>query len=81
MYQAVVKTPWYDIQGRKYIGLEFQGTTKQVKVPFRYNRVMCRVSGLTPIQDLLEGTIVNCDIERKLWNGETFWVLRSITTN
>ena len=79
MYQAIVKTPWYDIQGRKYINLEFDRTIKQVKVPFRYNRVMCHVNGLTPIQDMPEGTMVECDIERKTWDGETFWVLRSVT--
>ena len=80
MYRAIIKRSWYDIQGRKYLNLEFGGTTKQVKVPFRYNRVMCRVSGLTPVQDMPEGLEVDCDIEIKHWDGESYWVLRSIET-
>jgi len=80
MYRAIIKRSWYDIQGRKYVNLEFEGTTKQVKVPFRYNRVMCRVSGLTPIQDMPEGLEVDCDIEIKRWDGESYWVLRTIET-
>jgi len=80
MYRAIIRRAWYDIQGRKYVNLEFEGTTKQVKVPFRYNRVMCRVNGLTPIQDMPEGLEVDCDIEIKRWDGESYWVLRTIET-
>jgi hypothetical protein len=80
LYQATVKRAWYDIQGRKYLNLEFDGTTKQVKVPFRYGRVMCRVNGLTPIQDMPEGSVLECVIERKSWDGETFWILHSVTS-
>lgn len=79
--RAIIKTPWYDIQGRKYINLEIEGVTKQVKVPFRYNRVMCQVDGFVPIQDMKEGTVVDCVVDTKTWNGETFWVLRSITVS
>jgi len=80
MYRAIIKRAWYDIHGRKYVNMEFEGTTKQVKVPFRYNRVMCRVSGFTPIQDMPEGLEVDCDIEIKHWDGESYWVLRAIET-
>lgn len=79
LYEATVKRAWYDIQGRKYMNLEFDGTIKQVKVPFRYGRVMCRVCGLTPIQDMPEDSVLECVIERKTWNGETFWILQSVT--
>lgn len=61
--QAVVKAPWYDIGGRKYLDLEWSGYVHRVKVPFRYNRVMCNVGGLTPIQTISEGTLVNCVID------------------
>jgi len=62
-YQAVVKAPWYDIGGRKYLDLEWDGYVRRVKVPFRYNRVMCHVGGLTPIQDLPIDTAVDCVVE------------------
>ena len=61
--QAIVRAPWYDISGRKYLDLEWSGYVHRVKVPFRYNRVMCNVGGLTPIQTIPEGTAVNCVIE------------------
>lgn len=62
-YQAVVRAPWYDIGGRKYLDLEWNGYVHRVKVPFRYNRVMCNVGGLTPIQTIPEGSLVSCVIE------------------
>lgn len=80
LYQAVVRTPWYDINGRKYLDLELGGYIHRVKVPFRYGRVMSHVNGLTPIQDLKEGQVVQCFIERKVWEGETYLILHSITT-
>ena len=79
--QAVIRRPWYDIQGRKYLDLEVaDGTIHQVKVPFRYGRVMCRVTGLTPIQDMIKGSTLECVIEKKVWDGETYWILHSVTS-
>jgi hypothetical protein len=80
LVRAIVRTPWYDQGGRKYLNLEVDGKIHRVKVPFRYNRVMCRVSGLTPIQSIAEGSVIQCLIERKLWEGETHWILHSVTT-
>jgi hypothetical protein len=80
LYQAVIRTPWYDIGGRKYLDLEFEGLVRTVKVPFRYRRVMCHVEGLVPIQEMPVGSVLDCILERKVWNGETFWVLHSVTT-
>lgn len=80
LYQAIVKTPWYDIGGRKYLDLELDGHIRRVKVPFRYGRVMCHVNGHVPVQDLKEGQSVQCFIERKAWEGETYMILHSITT-
>lgn len=80
LYQAKVITAWYDINGRKYIDLEFDKSVKRVKIPFRYGRVMCHVMGITPIQDIQVGRVLECLIERKLWEGETYWILHSVTT-
>ena len=79
LHQAIVRAPWYDVDGRKYLDLEFDGFVHQVKVPFRYQRVMCHVCGLTPIQDMPIGSVLECVIEKKYWHGETFWVLHSVT--
>ena len=73
-YHAVLKHPWYDIGGRKYIDLFFGGHVRRVKVPFRYNRVMCTVSGITPVQALTMDTSVECTIE----TVDGYYVLKSI---
>ena len=73
-HHAVLKHPWYDVGGRKYIDLLFGGYVRRVKVPFRYNRVMCTVSGITPIQVLTMDTHVECMIE----TVDGYYVLRSI---
>ena len=39
------------------------GTVLKVKVPFRYNRVMCKVNGLRTIQELMKGDEVDIRIE------------------
>ena len=39
------------------------GTVLKVKVPFRYNRVMCKVNGLRTIQELKKGDEVDIRIE------------------
>lgn len=80
LHQAVVRTPWYDIGGRKYIDVDIGGYIRRVKVPFRYGRVMCHVNGLTPVQDLKEGQSVQCFIETKIWQGDSHFILHSITT-
>jgi hypothetical protein len=72
--QAVVRAPWYDISGRKYLDLEWDTYVHRVKVPFRYNRVMCNVGGLTPIQTMPEGTVVDCVID----STGGYYVLMSI---
>jgi len=66
--------PWYDVNGRKYIDIELDGLTRRVKVPFRYNRVMCHVSGIVPIQSIAAGTRVECIVENVLGH----FILRSI---
>lgn len=72
---CTVVHPWYEVNGRKYIDLELDsGMTRRVKIPFRYNRVMCNVSGITPIQSIPVGTRAECLIENVMGH----LVLRSI---
>jgi hypothetical protein len=60
---GTIRTPWYDVQGRKYIDIEIQGILYTVKIPFRYNRVMCHVKGIVPIQLFEAGDRVECMIQ------------------
>jgi hypothetical protein len=66
-----------DVQGRKYIGLDGQS----IKVPWRYNRVMCKVNGLIPIQELKVGQDVKAVIEKKYWEGNTYLILKELSSN
>lgn len=76
--RARLQRPYYDLNGRKYIDIEIDGVTLKVKVPFRYNRVMCTVEGHTPLQDFKEGTIIESLVEKKIWENETHWILHGI---
>jgi hypothetical protein len=77
---ARVETPWYDVEGRKYINLEIDGQTVRAKVPWRYGRVMCKVKGIRPIQELKQGEFVEVFLEKKLWNNAVYWVIVSLST-
>jgi len=78
MYGHIVR-PFHDVNGRKYITLMFaDNQILHVKIPFRYNRVMCAVQGLRPIQEFSAGEIVTAEIEKKIWEGDIFYVLKSI---
>jgi hypothetical protein len=78
--KATIARPFYDWDGRKYMELRMEdsGTTLRVKVPWRYNRVMCRVEGIRPIQEFESGESVEVLLYKKVWDGEIFWVLSSI---
>ena len=78
--QARVVNPWYDRGGRKYIDLEINGEFRNVKVPFRYNRVMCKVDGIRPVQELGADEIVQVTLVRKTWEGQGHWVLDTVKT-
>jgi hypothetical protein len=79
MYSVNIIKPFFDIQGRKYIIVELQDKTRyQIKIPFRYNRVMCNVRGHIPIQEFVEGQFVRIEIRKKTWNGLEYYVLESI---
>jgi len=78
--RATITRPFYDWDGRKYMELRMDdsGMTLRVKVPWRYKRVMCHVEGIRPIQEFESGESVDVLIDKKVWDGETFWVLISI---
>jgi hypothetical protein len=77
--QGVIETPYYDWGTRKYIEIRTDdGVVYRAKVPFRYGRVMCNVTGLKTIQELEKGERVRGMIERKTWDGETHHVIISL---
>lgn len=75
---ARVINPWYDHEGRKYMDLEFDGEFHTVKIPFRYGRVMCKVVGIRPVQEIGRDENVKVLVEKKTWNEKTYYVLISI---
>ena len=75
---AEVVTPYYDYGGRKYLDLRWNDQVTRVKVPFRYNKVMCRVEGIVPIQDMKVGHKIRALLERKIWQGQTHWIILSV---
>jgi hypothetical protein len=77
--KGVVETPYYDWGTRKYIEiLSDDGALYRAKVPFRYGRVMCNVTGLKTIQELEKGDEVRGLLERKSWDGVTHYVIISL---
>ena len=76
----IIKKSMYDLHGRKYIDINNYNDvmkTRKVKIPFRYNRVMCKVIGLKTIQELVEGDLVDIDLE---YCGGMYYKINSITT-
>jgi hypothetical protein len=60
------------------------GNVLRVKVPFRYNRVMCNVTGNKVIQELVKGDKVRVDLKYCGWwvageHGGPAWKLVSLT--
>lgn len=66
----------YEINGRKYIDIDGM----KFKVPWRYNRIIgVEVTGLKTIHEIKAGDIIKkFEFIAKKWNGETFYVLKSI---
>ena len=79
--KAVVHTPYYDWDGRKYLEILIENKITRVKVPYRYGRVMCKVEGLKTVQELQRGDEFEIKIEKKTWDGLEHWVLTSIKTD
>jgi hypothetical protein len=76
--RAVVETPYYDWNDRKYIEFRIENKVTRVKVPFRYGRVMCRTEGLKTVHEFQKGDHVEVTIGTKMWDGEKHLVLESI---
>jgi len=61
----------------------FENGCLRVKIPFRYQRPICQVYGITPIRKIIRGDIIQCDIKfTGPWTIEgktgTTWVVNSI---
>ena len=56
-----------DLKNVKNLVDSLRGTVLKVKVPFRYNRVMCKVIGDKTIQSLVKGDKVTVDIKYCGW--------------
>lgn len=76
--KAIIHTPYYDWDGRKYLEILVDGHVMRVKVPYRYGRVMCRIEGLKTVQELQKGDQIEIEIEKKVWNGINHWILFSL---
>jgi hypothetical protein len=73
----------YDWDGRKYLevhDVDEKKTPTRLKVPWRYGRVMCPVSGPKTIQELKEGDKVRVALKSVMWNGLEHLVLEYIET-
>ena len=78
MIRARVTKPAWMVGVRMYIEFEIDGRTINVKVPFKYGRVTCKVHGLTPVQSLLPGDIVDIELTTRIWEGKDYKVLHTI---
>lgn len=78
MVLAVVHTPYYNWDGRKYMEFSIENIITRVKVPFRYGRVICLCNGLKTVQELQKGELVDVEFEKKVWDGIEYLVLKSI---
>ena len=64
METATVYDPMFQYGTRWYIILQMaSGQIRRVKIPFRYNRVMCEVSGDKTIQELVKGDQIQIQME------------------
>ena len=81
MMIATIATPWYDVEGRKYINLNIDNQIIRAKVPWRYGRVMCKVSGIRPIQDLEMNETVEVILDKKYWGGVLYYVIISLRSS
>ena len=73
-----IHRPFYDWDGRKYFDLEIDGRIVQVKIPFRYNRVMCKMSGLRTVHELKKDEIIDALLERKIWDSQVYWIVHGV---
>jgi hypothetical protein len=67
----------YEIDGRKYIDIDGM----RIKIPFRYGHISgVTINGFKSLYELKQGDLIEkFEMNKKLWNGEVFYVLKSIT--
>ena len=65
---------FHDVNGRKYIEIDGE----RIKVPWRYNRVLCDVQGLVPIQSMKVDTEVDITVKNVIYEGYIYKILKSI---
>ena len=64
MEVATIHDPMFQYGTRWYIILQMSdGKLRRTKIPFRYNRVMCKVTGDKTIQELVKGDQVQVSFE------------------
>ena len=78
MIRARVTKPAWSIGTRMYLEVEIDGRKMHLKVPFRYGRVTCKVLGLTPVQSLVSGEMVDISFDTRVWQGKDYKVLNTI---
>lgn len=70
----IITKEFYKYNDRYYIDID----NHKIKVPYRYNRVMCTVNGLTPVQSLKLNDTVIYETKEVMWEGTKYKVLKSI---
>jgi hypothetical protein len=75
----------YKLAKDAYLYEDFFNDTLVAKVPFRYRRVMCAVSGNKPVQELVTGDVVQVEIEYTgAWTAGNYtghsWKIKNIDT-
>ena len=75
---SVIACPLYVQDDRRYLDLQFQNKIQRVKVPWRYGRVMCRVTGDKTVQELQQGDAVRVTLKTVTWNGLEHLVVEHI---
>jgi len=75
----------YKLNKDAHVYEDFFNDILVVKVPFRYRRVMCPVTGEKPLQELVEGDVVHVEIEYTgVWTMGNYtghsWKIKNIHT-
>jgi hypothetical protein len=78
MVVCTILKPYYDWDSRKYIDVILDLKIIKLKIPFRYGRVMCKVSGLKTVQEMKKDEIIDVEFMKKSWNGIEHLILVSI---
>ena len=101
LFNSLIKRPMYNCGKLYYMDISLTQDIKErvekvqdkiitndilkVKIPYRYNRVDCKVVGIIPVEDMKEGDEIFNSIQYcGKWGGGTFWkfdMIQKITDN